>query len=70
MVGLNNAKTSEQSFRTQIITLCSSLRLEQLSPSLEEASAVFGASPLRTLTRITLPLITANLIGGGLLCIR
>ena len=41
--------------------------LQQTSVSLEEASANLGASPFTTLRRVTLPLITANLIAGALL---
>ena len=40
---------------------------QQTSELLEEASASFGATPLDTLRRITLPLISANLIGGFIL---
>jgi iron(III) transport system permease protein len=40
----------------------------QTHVSLEEASATFGASRFHTLRKITLPLIAANLIAGGLLC--
>lgn len=40
---------------------------QQTSITLEEASANLGASPFRTLRRITLPLVTANLIAGTLL---
>ncbi len=40
---------------------------QQTSVTLEEASANLGASPLRTLRRITLPLVTANLIAGTIL---
>ncbi|MBI2603107.1 MAG: iron ABC transporter permease [Deltaproteobacteria bacterium] len=42
--------------------------LQQISSSLEEASECFGASKFHTLRKITLPLIAANLLAGGLLC--
>jgi iron(III) transport system permease protein len=41
--------------------------LQQVSPALEEAALNLGAPPLRTLTRITLPLVTPNLVAGALL---
>ena len=41
--------------------------LEQVSESFEEASLNLGASPLRTSVKITIPLIGANLIAGGIL---
>jgi len=40
---------------------------QQTSITLEEASANLGAHPLRTLRRITLPLIMANLVAGTIL---
>jgi iron(III) transport system permease protein len=40
---------------------------QQTSITLEEAAQNLGATPLRALRRITVPLITANLIAGGLL---
>ena len=41
---------------------------QQVDVALEEASWNLGAGPLRTLRRITLPLVTANLLAGGVLC--
>lgn len=41
--------------------------LQQTSAGLEEAAANLGAPPLVSLKRVTLPLITANLIAGALL---
>ena len=40
---------------------------QQTSVTLEEASANLGASPFRTLRRITLPLVMANLLAGTIL---
>ena len=41
---------------------------QQTSVTLEEAAQNVGASPATTLNRITLPLIFANLVAGGILC--
>ena len=40
---------------------------QQTSPALEEAAQNLGAPPWRALWRVTLPLIAANLLAGGLL---
>ncbi len=41
--------------------------MEKMDPSLEEASRVSGASPLKTLFTITFPMMTPSLIAGALL---
>jgi iron(III) transport system permease protein len=41
--------------------------LQQMSVTLEEASANLGATPWQTLWHVTRPLVTANLIAAGLL---
>ncbi|HNZ38308.1 MAG TPA: iron ABC transporter permease [Candidatus Latescibacteria bacterium] len=41
--------------------------LQQTSETLEEASLNLGAGPLRTLRRITLPLVFANIVAGSVL---
>ena len=41
--------------------------MEKMDPSLEEASRISGASPLKTLFTITLPMMTPSLIAGALL---
>ncbi|MCB1276466.1 iron ABC transporter permease [Prosthecobacter sp.] len=40
---------------------------QQVSPTLEEAAQNLGARPEKALWRITLPLVTPNLVAGGLL---
>jgi len=42
--------------------------LQQTSVALEEASLNLGATPLRTMRKITLPLIAGNIIAGATLC--
>jgi len=41
--------------------------LQQSNPALEQAAASLGANPWRTLRRVSIPLIGANLAAGGIL---
>ena len=41
--------------------------MEKMDPTLEEAARVSGASPLKTLIDITLPLMAPSILAGGLL---
>lgn len=41
--------------------------LEKMDPTLEEAARISGASPLRTLATVTLPLMFPSILAGGLL---
>ncbi|MDD5896923.1 MAG: iron ABC transporter permease [Clostridia bacterium] len=41
--------------------------MEKMDPSLEEASRISGASPITTVFKITLPMMTPSLIAGALL---
>lgn len=41
--------------------------MEKMDPSLEEASRISGASPLKTVFTVTLPMMTPSLISGALL---
>jgi iron(III) transport system permease protein len=54
--------------RLPFMVRSASAGLQQSSVFLEEASQSLGASSFRTLRMITMPLVMANLIAGGLLC--
>ncbi len=41
--------------------------MEKMDPSLEEASRISGASPLKTLFTVTLPMMTPSIVAGALL---
>lgn len=41
--------------------------MEKMDPSLEEASRISGASPFKTVLKVTLPMMTPSLIAGALL---
>ena len=53
--------------RLPYVVRSASAGFQQVSPILEEAAQNLGASPERALWRITLPLVTPNLIAGALL---
>lgn len=53
--------------RLPYVVRAASAGFQQVSPSLEEAAQNLGASPLRALWRVTLPLVAPNLAAGGLL---
>ncbi len=53
--------------RLPYVVRSASAGFQQISPELEHAAQNLGATPLRALRRVTLPLIAPNLIAGGLL---
>ena len=53
--------------RLPYVVRSASAGLEQTSSQLEEAAVNLGASRFKTIRRIVLPLIAANLIAGGIL---
>ncbi len=54
--------------RLPLILRTAEAGFSQASPSLEEAGYMVGAGKLRTLRRVTLPIIRPHLVAGGLLC--
>jgi ABC-type spermidine/putrescine transport system permease subunit II len=54
-------------YTSAVVTLIVRARLAGLDESLEEAAADLGAPPARAFRQITLPLISAALVAGGLL---
>jgi iron(III) transport system permease protein len=53
--------------RLPYVVRSASAGLQQTSPVLEEAAQNLGCAPLKAIWRVTLPLISANLIAGALL---
>jgi iron(III) transport system permease protein len=53
--------------RLPYVVRSASAGLQQVSPTLEEAAQNLGASPLKAMIKVTLPLLAPNLIAGGLL---
>lgn len=51
------------------VYLCVASALRNIDPSLEEASRVSGAGPLRTLVRVTLPAVLPAIISGGTIAV-
>lgn len=54
-------------FHSPFAFITISRALEKMDPSLEEASRVSGATPLRTLWSVTLPLMLPSIFAGGVL---
>lgn len=54
-------------FHSPFAFITISRALEKMDPSLEEASRIAGASPLRTLWKVTLPLMFPSILAGGVL---
>ncbi len=54
--------------RLPFLVRAASAGLEQISTIYEEAAANLGARPWRVIRRITFPLVSANLLAGGILC--
>ena len=54
-------------FHSPFAFITISRALEKMDPSLEEASRIAGASPLRTLWQVTLPLMFPSIFAGGVL---
>lgn len=53
--------------RLPYVVRSASAGFQQVSPTLEEAAQNLGCPPLKSMLKITLPLIAPNLIAGGLL---
>lgn len=54
-------------FHSPFAFITISRALEKMDPTLEEASRISGASPLRTLWNVTLPLVFPSIVAGGVL---
>lgn len=65
--GLLTIAIAHATFCTGFVAVVVSARLRGLDRSLEEAAADLGASPLRVLATITLPLLTPAIVAGALL---
>jgi iron(III) transport system permease protein len=54
-------------FYSPFASITISRAMEKMDPTLEEAARVSGASPLRTVWDVTLPLMAPSILAGGLL---
>jgi putative spermidine/putrescine transport system permease protein len=52
---------------TPYVVLIMTSAVRDLDPNLEHAAATLGSAPLRTLRRVTLPLLLPSLVAGGLM---
>jgi spermidine/putrescine transport system permease protein len=65
--GMHKLWVGQSLYASAVVTLIVRARLAGLDESLEEAAADLGATPAQAFRQITLPLISAALIAGGLL---
>ena len=65
--GMHKLWVGQSLYASAVVTLIVRARLAGLDESLEEAAADLGATPARAFRQITLPLISAALVAGGLL---
>ena len=66
-LGLLSVILAHTVFAMAFVTAIVLARLAQVDPSLEEASRDLGASPARTLLKVTVPQLGPAIISGGLL---
>ena len=65
--GMHKLWVGQSLYASAVVTLIVRARLAGLDEALEEAAADLGATPARAFRQITLPLISAALVAGGLL---
>lgn len=66
-LGLHSVLIAHSVFAMAFVTAIVLARLTHVDPSLEEASRDLGASPLRTLVRVTIPQLAPGIVAGALL---
>ncbi|MBI3555471.1 MAG: ABC transporter permease [Deltaproteobacteria bacterium] len=66
-LGLFSVVLAHTTFTVSYVTLIILARLKGMDPLLEEAAADLGATPWRTFSRVTLPLLLPAVVSGALL---